>query len=220
MIPALALALSVAVAWPAQASAPAQKQEAQQAAPELTDAQKEEARKSLEMIANAFHPIATGFDCSKFITAAFVDKEMRIAQVAYMPQSTEKPEEWERMVTTTVYALPGEKDADLQLMRHMANTLLEQYKKSGKVLDTKTYSNANSNNEPGFYIEYEIGEGKAKEHNAGVFLRIGDKAAGFVQLQTRGKKLSKNDAQRVHDLLKTIGKPPADAAKKQEEKKG
>ncbi len=69
---------------------------------------------------------------------------------------------------------------------------METSSKGGKILSEVTYTEQNG--DPRLFIEYEIGDGLQKEHNAGAFLRSGRNSAAFVQIQSRGKEFEAKDA--------------------------
>jgi len=214
-----------------EAAAPAAGQQKPQEVPEDV---KKALREALEHAGQAFLPVGKKFGCDNFVSGRFVDPQAHIAQLHYIPSSVKDPMQWTKMVTVTIYALPGEAETDVKIEKNLAAGLVAEYKKTGKILDLKSYTNQHG--EPGVFLEYTIGDGDKKEHNAGVFVRVGEKAAGFVQLQTRGKTdLSKDDSQKVYEILIPKGtvvqpakaddasKPPmnidGDEAKKTPEKK-
>jgi hypothetical protein len=47
---------------------------------------------------------------------------------------------------------------------------------------------------PRLFVEYEIGEGLQKEHNAGAFSLSAPDTASFIQIGLRGKPFDQTDA--------------------------
>lgn len=103
---------------------------------------------------------------------------------------------------------------DNDLMTGLAKVLIDNYKKNGEVIDLQYFENGIG--EPAFYIEYKIGEGDAKEHNAGVFMRTSDMAAAFMQIQARKGELSRGDKL---TLLGYLGMAPKESGKNVRENK-
>ena len=169
----------------------------------------------LKATGDAFMPIAKDFGCAKLSWADFTDPQFRTAQLEYVPEGHDV-KSWTRLQTTTVYALTGRADADTQIMNGLAQLLVTNYKKTAEVLDLQYFENGIG--EPAFFIEYKIGEGDAREHNAGVFMRTSDKAAAFMQIQARKGDLPRED---TYVLLGYLGMAPrtAKAADKPADKK-
>ncbi|MDP2207122.1 MAG: hypothetical protein Q8K65_12545 [Alphaproteobacteria bacterium] len=169
----------------------------------------------LKATGEAFMPIAKDFNCTKLTWAHFADPQFRAAQLEYAPAGHDV-KKWTRLQTTTVYALTGRADADTTIMNDLAQLLVSNYKRSAEVIDLQYFENGIG--EPAFFIEYKIGVGDAREHNAGVFMRTSDKAAAFMQIQARKADLPRKDTQ---VLLGYLGMAPrtAKAADKAAEKK-
>lgn len=179
-----------------------------------TDAADESQIARLKATGAAFLPIAKDFGCGHLTWANFADPQFRTAQLEYVPEGHDV-KEWTRLQTTTVYALTGRADADTTIMNDLAQTLVSNYKRSAEVIDLQYFENGIG--EPAFFIEYKIGEGDAREHNAGVFMRTSDKAAAFMQIQARKADLPRKDTQ---VLLGYLGMAPRTAkAEKTADKK-
>lgn len=159
----------------------------------------------LKATGDAFLPIAKDFNCTRLTWANFADPQFRAAQLEYVPEGHDV-KNWTRLQTTTVYALTGRADADTKIMNDMARLLVSNYKRSAEVIDLQYFENGIG--EPAFFIEYKIGEGDAREHNAGVFMRTSDKAAAFMQIQARKADLPRKDTQ---VLLGYLGMAPRTA---------
>lgn len=160
----------------------------------------------LKATGDAFMPIAKDFGCTKLSWADFTDPQFRTAQLEYVPEGHDV-KNWTRLQTTTVYALTSRADADTQIMNGLAQLLVSNYKKTAEVIDLQYFENGIG--EPAFFIEYKIGEGDAREHNAGVFMRTSDKAAAFMQIQARKGDLPRKD---TYILLGYLGMAPVQGA--------
>lgn len=167
-----------------------------------TEAQEPSQIAALEASGQAFLPIAKDFGCPVFTWAGFTDPQFRTAQLEYTPEGHDV-KNWTRLQTTTVYGLTGRADADTKIMTGLAQLLVGNYKKTAEVIDLQYFENGIG--EPAFYIEYKIGEGDAREHNAGVFMRTSDKAAAFMQIQARKGDLPRKD---TYILLGYLGMAP------------
>lgn len=170
-----------------------------------TEAQEPSQIAALKASGEAFMPIAKDFGCPVFTWAGFNDKEFRTAQLEYTPEGHDI-KNWTRLQTTTVYALTGRADADTKIMTGLAQLLVGNYKKNAEVIDLQYFENGIG--EPAFFIEYKVGEGDAREHNAGVFMRTSDKAAAFMQIQARKGELPRKD---TYILLGYLGMAPKGA---------
>jgi hypothetical protein len=108
----------------------------------------------------------------------------------YVPDGTDV-HNWTRLMTVTIYPLPQGNDAQRDAMRKIGVSLLASFA-GGRILDQVIYTD--SKGDPRIFLEYEVGEGLQKEHNAGTFLRSGVSSAAFVQIQSRGKPFDEKDA--------------------------
>lgn len=142
-------------------------------------------------------PVATGLGCNEFAWANFVGNG-NVAALEYVPAG-DNVKKWTRLVSMAIYALSGKPAEDKAMMEGLVKNLVSGYKKNGKVIKAESFTNKKG--EPGLFIEYTIGEGTAKEHNAGVFLRISDRTAAFIQTQSRGKALSAEQSAKVRKLI-------------------
>lgn len=137
----------------------------------------------------SFQPIANAFGCGQFRWAAF-GRGKQSMTFEFLPLGADL-KGWTRMLTTTVYPLPVDPAAQQEAMRQRIAGLLGAYGK-GKILDQEHY--VTQNGEPRLFIDYEIGEGLLKEHNAGAFVRAGTSSAAFVQIQSHGAAPLPKDA--------------------------
>ncbi len=157
----------------------------------------------LENIGTVFLRVGKKFGCDQFAWANFVTPEKRALAFEYVPKG-DHVENWTRLVTVTLFTLTGDPKIDHEIMDKLEGGLLGAYKSRGKIIATEFYHN-NQTNDPAAFIEYDIGSGPLLEHNAGVFLRTGKVAAGFIQVQSRGKPLKPSDITGLKSLLGPIG---------------
>jgi hypothetical protein len=76
--------------------------------------------------------------------------------------------------------------------------MLSNYAQHGNVLDTQEGKDAKGVTT--IFVEYEIGEGKAKEHNAAAIVKLRPDLAGVVQIQSRGKPLTPEDLAKMQSF--------------------
>lgn len=169
----------------------------------------EKGKAILQKMGTDLQPIAARFGCTDFAWANFVDGG-KVAALEFVPQG-HKVEKWTRMVSMAVYALPGKPDEDKKALTALSQTLLAGYAKNGKIIRKQAVANAKG--EPGLFLEYTIGDGAEKEHNAGVFFRLTKSTASFIQIQSRGKALAAEDAEKIKSLLMGTAKPAAKSEK-------
>jgi hypothetical protein len=120
----------------------------------------------------------------------------------YSADDKPRSQDWDRMVTITVYALSGEAEKDRQILTNIQNGLIKAYTDGGKVIQSEFYTYG-PEKYPMAFIEYKIGKGADAEHNAGVLIKPGDKIAAFVQIQCRKwcKSLTSQDIANVRTLV-------------------
>jgi len=165
-------------------------------------------RTLLQVMGQAFQPAAARLGAPVFAAADYSDPEHRSALLEYLPEG-QPLNGWTRMVSIAVYNLEETPEQQQMTMVAVAGGLFKAFVTHGKVLQVQHYMNDKS--EPGMFIEFEIGDGAAKEHNAGVFMRTSKRAAAFVQLQSRGKRLTADEVLSVHKMITPNpepGKPP------------
>lgn len=166
-------------------------------------------RTLLQVMGQAFTPAATRLGAPVFAAADYSDPEHRSALLEYLPEG-QQLKGWTRMVSIAVYNLEEDPKQQQSTMMAVAGGLYKAFVTHGKVLQVQHYMNDKA--EPGMFIEFEIGEGAAKEHNAAVFMRTSKRAAAFIQLQSRGKRLTADDVLAVHKMITPNpepGKPPS-----------
>lgn len=171
-------------------------------------------RTLLQVMGQAFAPAAAKLGCTTLVSANYTDPENRSALLEYLPQA-QSPESWSRMFSVAVYTLEGDPARQRMTMMTLSGALLKAFEQHGKVLQKLHYANASG--EPGMFIEFEMGQGAQKEHNAGIFMRTSKQAAAFIQVQSRGKPLSKDDVLTMHKMITPNPQevPPPNAAEQQ-----
>jgi hypothetical protein len=146
-------------------------------------------KQMLTTFGNSFLSIAKTFGCDNFRWANFAAGKRSMA-LEYVPTGDDI-NQWTRMMTITVFPLPEGADAQHDALSKLEGALLGAYSK-GKIFNEANYSDQKG--DPRLFVEYEIGEGLQKEHNAGTFLRTAPNLAAFVQIQSRGKEFDPKDA--------------------------
>lgn len=155
-------------------------------------------RTLLQVMGQAFTPAASTLGCPVLVAANYSDPENRSAMLEYLPQG-QTLDNWTRMFSVSVYTLDDDAARQKITMMALSGALLKAFEQHGKVLQNQHYANAAG--EPGMFIEFEMGQGAQKEHNAGVFMRTSKQAAAFFQVQSRGKPLSKEDVLAIHKMI-------------------
>jgi hypothetical protein len=105
---------------------------------------------------------------------------------------------WTRLMTITTVALPPKEADRAAIVKRVQAIMLSNYSQKGVVLETKEGVDAKGS--PTIFVEYEIGQGAAKEHNAAAILKLRADLAGIVQIQSRGKPLAREDAARMQSF--------------------
>ena len=166
-------------------------------------------RTLLGVMGQAFMPAAVRLGAPVFAAADYSDPEHRSALLEYLPEG-QQLKGWTRMVSIAVYNLEEDPKQQQDTMMAVAGGLYKAFVTHGNVLQVQHYMNNKS--EPGMFIEFEVGEGALKEHNAAVFMRTSKHAAAFIQLQSRGKRLTADEILAVHKMITPNpepGKPPS-----------
>ena len=166
-----------------------------------TPVKEEKGKAILTKMATNFQPLAARMGSPHFVWGDFVDGG-RVAALVYTPVEKNFKQS-PRKVSVAVHALPGKPDEDKKIMNAAAQGLLTGYKKAGKIIKQDVFHN--DKDEPALFIEYTMGEGDKKEHNAGVFMRLTPYIAAFIQTQSRGKDLTADDIAKVKSLITAGG---------------
>lgn len=199
------LIFALVIAWAFAGLAPAEAY--------VTPVKSERGRAILQKMGGDLVNIAARFGCPEFAWANFID-EGRVAAFVYVPAGADFKKA-PRKVSVAIHALEGDAAKDKTALAALATSLQGRYKQSGKIIKNEPFYNAKG--EPGFFMEYTIGEGAAKEHNAGVFMRLTSHTAAFVQIQQTGKPLAAEDSAKMKSFLvgnDTKTAKPTAAAKK------
>jgi hypothetical protein len=112
------------------------------------------------------------------------------------------------MLTINTMSLPPKEADSLAVLKDLHAGMLDRYRKNTNVL--ATMNGTDITGAPTLYVEYEIGEGAAKEHNAAAIrkLRFGQASlrygnlAGIVQIQSRGKPLAREDIEKMQTFAR------------------
>jgi len=152
----------------------------------------------LEKLGTFFKPVADQYGCTDFAWGNIAN-EGKLASLEFVPPGV-KVAEWKRMVTITVYSLEGDAAKDMATMSTMAEALAKGFEDNGTLITKSQYKNKAG--EMSAYFDYETGLGAAKEHNAGVFMRVTPTLAAFMQVQARGgATLSSEDLLKIHKMV-------------------
>lgn len=142
-----------------------------------------------------FKPIAEMFGC-KFAWANANDGSS--VQLEFVPAGDDV-RKWTRLVTITTVALPPKEADRAAIVKRLQSIMTDNYKQHGKILATAEGVDAGS---PTLFVEYEIGQGAAKEHNAAAVMKLRADLAGIVQVQSRGKPLAPEDIAKMRSFAK------------------
>jgi hypothetical protein len=160
----------------------------------------------LEKLGVFFKPVADQFACPEYAWATIAN-EGKLASLEFIPAGA-KVEQWKRMVTITVYSLGGDVMQDKSAMFSIMDALTKQFESNGKLIRREMYKN--KADEVSAFFDYETGLGAAKEHNAGVFMRVTPTLAAFMQVQSRdGSELSPEDILKIHQMVNPQAAPEA-----------
>jgi hypothetical protein len=150
----------------------------------------------LEKLGKYFKPVADQFGCTEFAWGT-VANEGKLASLEYVPPGV-KVAEWKRLMTITVYSLTGDAVQNKVEMLGIVGALTKQYETNGRLISKSLYKN--NADEASAFFEYETGLGAAKEHNAGIFMRVTPTLAAFMQIQSRPGALAAEDSLKIHKM--------------------
>lgn len=159
-----------------------------------------------------FEPIAKMFG----VEFAWADAQSTSSiQLEFVPRGDDV-RSWTRMLTINTLALPPKEAESLEVVKDLQTNILARYREKTNVLDMK--EGTDPSGAPTLFVEYEIGDGAAREHNAAAImkLRAGQASkrdgnlAGIVQIQSRGKPLAREDVEKMKAFAAT-GKQAAAA---------
>lgn len=170
--------------------------------------------KIIETTARSLEDYTEQFGMTKLVYAE-ITKQGQIVKLQYMPEDLVDPMQWTRMLEITVFGMAGEAKADLEAQKKLVAGLEMQFKRSAEVSANENYL-MNESKDLGMFIQYTMNPGTSEQMQAaGTFLRITDKSAAYIQLDTRGRPLKRKEAIQVHKLVNPLaGQPPPEPRKR------
>lgn len=150
-------------------------------------------------LAQKLAPIADQFGCA----FAWADtRDTTSVQLEFVPQGHDV-RTWTRMVTVNTLDLPATEVKQLATLKDLQAMMMSRYRKAAHVLNTE--EGADKDGLPTLFVEYEIGSGAAKEHNAAAIMKLnadlaGTDLAGIIQVQSRSKTLAQEDIDKMRNL--------------------
>jgi hypothetical protein len=149
-------------------------------------------RPAIEALAKEFAATPASFGCPEFAWGQKNDESTTTMEFVPAGDDVKK---WTRMTTVTTLALPPKEADRAAIVKRLQAIMLSNYSQHGNVLDTQEGKDAKGS--PTVFVEYEIGQGKAKEHNAAAIVKLRPDLAGIVQIQSRGKRLTPEDVAKM-----------------------
>jgi hypothetical protein len=149
-------------------------------------------RPAIEALAKEFAATPASFGCPEFAWGQKNDESTTTMEFVPAGDDVKK---WTRMTTVTTLALPPKEADRAAIVKRLQAIMLSNYSQHGTVLDTQEGKDAKGS--PTIFVEYEIGQGKAKEHNAAAIVKLRPDLAGIVQIQSRGKRLTPEDVAKM-----------------------
>jgi hypothetical protein len=149
-------------------------------------------RPTIEALAKEFAATPASFGCPEFAWGQKNDESTTTME--FVPAGADV-KTWTRMMTITTLALPPKEADRTAIVKRLQGIMLANYSQRGNVLDT--HEGKDAKGVTTIFVEYEIGEGKAKEHNAAAILKLRGDLAGIVQIQSRGKRLTPEDVAKM-----------------------
>lgn len=144
--------------------------------------------------AQEFTPLAKKFGC-EFAWANATDPSS--VQLEFVPPGQDV-RAWTRLFTVNTVALPPKESDRLAVVQRLQGIMMDTYRQRARVVNTSKGTDASG--APTLYVEYDIGDGAATEHNAAAVIKLRADLAGIVQIQTRGKALAREDANKIKAL--------------------
>jgi hypothetical protein len=152
-------------------------------------------RPAIEALAKELAATPASFGCPEFGWGQKNDASTTTMEFVPAGDDVKK---WTRLMTITTLALPPKETDRAAIVKRLQAIMLSNYSQRGNVLDTQEGKDAKGVTT--IFVEYEIGEGKAKEHNAAAILKLRGDLAGIVQIQSRGKPLAREDVAKMQSL--------------------
>lgn len=152
-------------------------------------------RPAIEALAKEFASIPNSFGCTEF---AWGHKDPTSTTMEFVPPGHDV-RTWTRLVTITALDLPPDEAGRTETLKRLQTIMENMFTQRGIIMDKKT--GKDKNGQPTLFIEYELGEGPAREHNAAAIMKLRPDLAAVVQIQSRGNKsLPREDAARIQAL--------------------
>jgi hypothetical protein len=149
-------------------------------------------RPAIEALAKEFASIPNSFGCTEF---AWGHKDPTSTSMEFVPPGHDV-RTWTRLVTITALDLPADEKGRADTLNRLQTIMLNMFTQRGIVMDKKT--GTDKNGQPTLFVEYETGQGPAREHNAAAVLKLRPDLAAIVQIQSRGNKsLPREDAAKI-----------------------
>jgi hypothetical protein len=154
-------------------------------------------RPAIEKLAKEFTPTAASFGCGEFAWGQMND--INTTSMEFVPPGDDV-RTWTRLVTVTTLALPPKEADRAAIVKRLQGIMLSNYSQQGTVRDTREGTDPKGS--PTLFVEYEIGHGMAKEHNASAVMKLRADLAGIVQIQSRGKPLAREDVAKMQTFAR------------------
>lgn len=156
-----------------------------------------EQQKTILRMGQEFQAIAEAFGCPELAWGNITNNGF-IMLLEYVPEGVEV-DNWTRMVTVNVFALSSDADTDLQLIQGLQDTRLSTLMQNDTVIQHEFFNKGTLDQT--LFIEYTIGNGDIKEHNAGAMLRVSDNMAAMIQIQSRrDSKITEEDIALIRQI--------------------
>ena len=121
-----------------------------------------------------------------------------VAQTGYVVNSFASSLRSGRSSIITVFVSSLQNPHFAASMQGIVDALTKQYESNGRLISKSLYKN--NADEASAFFEYETGLGAAKEHNAGIFMRVTPTLAAFMQIQARDGALAAEDSLKIHKM--------------------
>lgn len=152
-------------------------------------------RPAIEALAKEFASIPNSFGCNEF---AWGHKDPASTSMEFVPPGHDV-RTWTRLVTITALDLPPDEKGRTDTLKLLQKTMENMFTQRGIIMDKKT--GTDKNGQPTLFVEYETGQGPAREHNAAAVIKLRPDLAAVVQIQSRGNKsLPREDANKIMAL--------------------
>lgn len=152
-------------------------------------------RPAIEKLAKEFAAIPNSFGCTEF---AWGHKDPASTTMEFVPAGHDV-RTWTRLVTITALDLPPDAAGRTETLKRLQVIMENMFTQRGIIMNKKT--GTDKNGQPTLFIEYELGQGPAREHNAAAIMNLRPDLAAVIQIQSRGNKpLPREDANKIQAL--------------------